>query len=107
MQILLNRECKGSIEYNETTSTKRFHQRQHGADPAGMGGFCATIEPPALTMDDTELRDHARQMLHAFATDLATPQSEHERAAKSMGLGMRGVDDTAAETRAEARLLSG
>lgn len=69
--------------------------------------FARTIEPPALTMDDTELRDHARQMLNAFATDLATPQSDHERAAKSKGLGKRGTNDTAAETHAEARLLSG
>jgi signal transduction histidine kinase len=69
--------------------------------------FARTIEPPALTMDDTELRDHARQMLYAFAADLRTLQSEHERAAKSKGLGKRGADDTAAETHAEARLLSG
>lgn len=69
--------------------------------------FARTIEPPALTMDDTELRDHARQMLHAISTDLAVPQSEQERCAKSRGLGKRGVDDTAAETHAEARLLSG
>src|SRR4051812_5305074 len=69
--------------------------------------FARTIEPPALTMDDVELRDHAKQMLHAFAVDLANPQSEHERAAKSKGLGKRGPDDTAAETHAEARLLSG
>lgn len=69
--------------------------------------FARTIEPPALTMDDVELRDHAKQMLHAFAADLAAPQSEHERIAKSRGLGKRGLDDTAAETHAEARLLSG
>lgn len=69
--------------------------------------FARTIEPPALTMDDVELRDHAKQMLHAFAADLATPQSEHEQIAKSRGLGKRGPDDTAAETHAEARLLSG
>jgi signal transduction histidine kinase len=46
-------------------------------------------------------------MLHAFAADLRTSQSEHERAAKSKGLGKRGTEDTAAETHAEARLLSG
>ena len=69
--------------------------------------FARTIEPPALTMDDTELRDHARQMLSAFAADLGTSQSEPERAAKSKGLGKRGEDDTAAEIHAEARLLSG
>jgi signal transduction histidine kinase len=69
--------------------------------------FARTIEPPALTMDDTELRDHARLMLLAFAQDLKRPQSDHERAAKSKGLGKRGDGDTAAETHAEARLLSG
>jgi len=69
--------------------------------------FARTIEPPALTMDDTELRDHARQMLMAFADDLTTAQSEGERDAKSKGLGKRGKNDTAAETHAEARLLSG
>lgn len=69
--------------------------------------FARTIEPPALTMDDVDLRDHAKQMLQAFAADLATPQSEFERSAKSRGLGKRGPDDTAAETHAEARLLSG
>lgn len=69
--------------------------------------FARTIEPAALTMDDTELRDHARQMLQAIAHDLGTPQTEQERAAKSKGLGRRGHDDTAAETHAEARLLSG
>jgi signal transduction histidine kinase len=69
--------------------------------------FARTIEPPALTMDDTELRDHARLMLLAFAADIATPQTEPQRAAKSKGLGQRGHEDTAAETHAEARLMSG
>lgn len=82
---------------------------QHNMEPIlqAWEDFARTIEPPALTMDDTELRDHARQMLQAFATDLATPQTEPERVAKSKGLGRRGSDDTAAETHAEARLLSG
>lgn len=69
--------------------------------------FARTIEPPALTMDDTDLRDHARQMLQAISADLATPQTEYERCVKSRGLGKRGEDETAAETHAEARLLSG
>lgn len=69
--------------------------------------FARTIEPAALTMDDAELRDHARQMLVTFAKDLSTEQSEDERSAKSQGLGKRSRADTAAETHAEARLLSG
>lgn len=69
--------------------------------------FARTIEPPALTMDDEALRDHARQMLHAFASDLATPQTARQQAEKSMGRGARGHRDTAAETHAEARLQAG
>lgn len=69
--------------------------------------FARTIEPPALTMDDVELRDHARQMLQAIADDLSTMQTDDERIAKSQGLGKRERADTAAETHAEARLLSG
>ena len=69
--------------------------------------FARTIEPPALTMDDVELRDHARQMLLTIADDLATTQTDEERTAKSQGLGRRERADTPAETHAEARLLSG
>jgi signal transduction histidine kinase len=69
--------------------------------------FARTIEPPALTMDDKALRDHARQMLTTIAADLKTSQSEQEQTEKSMGLGDRDHRDSAAETHAEARLLSG
>jgi signal transduction histidine kinase len=58
-------------------------------------------------MDDKALRDHAHQMLMAFAADLDHPQSDLERADKSKGMGQRDKQDTAAETHAEARLLSG
>ena len=69
--------------------------------------FARTIEPPALTMDDSELRDHARQMLLTIAADLDTPQSEQETDAKSKGQGKREQHPTAAEIHAEARLQSG
>lgn len=69
--------------------------------------FARTVEPPALTMDDEELRDHAHLMLIAFAADLDTPQSERQRVIKSEGMAERDGQDTAAETHAEARLLAG
>lgn len=69
--------------------------------------FARTIEPPALTMDDTELRDHARQMLTAVALDLDTPQTALERTEKSQGRAPPYEHDTAAETHAEARLAAG
>ena len=69
--------------------------------------FARTIEPPALTMDDVELRDHAKLMLTAIACDLDTPQTGFERSEKSQGRAPPAKDDTAAETHAAARLMSG
>lgn len=69
--------------------------------------FARTVQPPALTMDDAELRDHAHQMLNAIALDLKTSQTDREREEKSQGMGDRGHADTAAEIHAEARLLAG
>lgn len=69
--------------------------------------FARTVEPPALNMDDEALRDHAREMLLAFAGDLRTHQTDAQRDAKSKGLGRRDKAETAAEVHAESRLLSG
>jgi signal transduction histidine kinase len=69
--------------------------------------FARTIEPPALTMDRTSLRDHASAMLRVIAKDLTAGQSALEQSEKSKGHGLRDNDDTAAESHADARLLSG
>jgi signal transduction histidine kinase len=69
--------------------------------------FACTIEPPALTMGSVELRDHAQLMLTAIADDLDSPQTLLEQMEKSRGNAPRCHQDTAAETHAEARLLSG
>jgi signal transduction histidine kinase len=69
--------------------------------------FARTIEPPALTMDRTALRDHASAMLRVIAKDLTFSQTASEQSEKSKGQGPRDNDDTAAESHADARLLSG
>src|SRR3954469_13718509 len=69
--------------------------------------FARTIEPPALTMDRTALRDHASAMLRVIAKDLTARQTALEQSEKSKGQGPRDDDDTAAESHADARLLSG
>ncbi len=69
--------------------------------------FARTIEPPALTMDKRALRDHASAMLRVISKDLAGGQTDLEQSEKSMGRGLREDDDTAAESHADARLLSG
>src|SRR5690348_16720543 len=69
--------------------------------------FARTIEPPALTMDDDDLRDHAHQMLLVIANDLDTAQTDTERVTKSRGKGPCKRANTAAHIHAEARLRSG
>jgi len=69
--------------------------------------FARSIEPPALTMDRTALRDHASAMLRVIAKDLTAGQTPLEQSEKSKGHALRDTDDTAAESHADARLLSG
>jgi hypothetical protein len=69
--------------------------------------FARTIEPPALTMDRAALRDHASAMLRVIAKDLTARQTALEQSEKSKGQGPRDDNDTAAESHADARLLSG
>lgn len=68
--------------------------------------FASTILPGA-NLSSEELRDYVRQMLDAIATDLKTSQTSTAQALKSEGLGPRGNEDTAAESHADTRLVSG
>lgn len=69
--------------------------------------FARSHEPAASGMDHEALRNHAAQMLKAFAKDLATEQSRTESVDKSQARGPASVEDSAATTHGEARLLSG
>lgn len=69
--------------------------------------FAATVVPAAHAMDCTELRDHAAQMLAAIARDLRTTQTSKQQIAKSHGKGPVIEGETAAETHALTRLMSG
>lgn len=68
--------------------------------------FARTMETPGKPLGDVELRDHAELMLREIAADLLTEQTLREQRAKSLGHGPI-EDDTAAESHAMARLLSG
>ena len=65
--------------------------------------FARSCLPAAHHMSDLELRDHARQILHAIAVDLRTTQTPGEQAAKSKGLA--SVDSNAAETAAQTHAV--
>lgn len=68
--------------------------------------FARTILPEA-NLSRNELRDHARQMLEEISADLRTSQTKEEQALKSEGLAPRDEADTAAETHADTRLVTG
>jgi signal transduction histidine kinase len=71
--------------------------------------FAATVAHTGKHMDQKALRDHAAQILSEIADDLDAPQTDAEQVAKSRGQGERDPKDgdTAAETHADTRILSG
>ena len=71
--------------------------------------FAATLLPAAIDMNSAALRDHAEQILGAVCMDLKTSQNDEERERKSKGLTRSLIDapNTAAETHALLRALSG
>lgn len=104
------RECFHGNLVNSSTHTVRladFILKEMEPILQAWEEFAKTIEPPALTMDREALRDHASHMLKAIAIDLDTVQTKFEQSEKSKARGPQGEEDTAAETHAAARLLSG
>lgn len=72
----------------------------------GWEDFAKTILP-ANQMDQTGLRDHARNMLLVIADDLDRHQNESEQAAKSKGCGPKGNEQSWAEVHGDERHTSG
>lgn len=70
-------------------------------------GFAKSIVPASTTMNSTELRDHAEQMLRAIAADMGTGQTAAEQVDKSKGDAPELAGETAAQTHAVTRLMSG
>src|SRR5687767_8100661 len=69
--------------------------------------FAESSGPAAKGMDTVALRDHAAEMLKAIVTDLRTPQTAAEQAAKSTGDADSTTADTAAEVHGSGRAESG
>jgi signal transduction histidine kinase len=71
--------------------------------------FAATRQPAAQSMTQLALRDHIEEILRAIAQDLATPQTDSEQRAKSLGQAplLVGAPETAAQTHGLLRARSG
>jgi signal transduction histidine kinase len=65
--------------------------------------FARTIEPPALTMDCSALRDHAGLLLDSICADLDTAQSPAEQSQKSWGDAPQANADSYAHAHAADR----
>jgi hypothetical protein len=53
--------------------------------------FASTMTPAATTMNSSDLRDHAEQMLRVIAKDMSAAQTSEESIRKSQGEGLRGA----------------
>ncbi|MCQ4314325.1 sensor histidine kinase [Pseudomonas stutzeri] len=69
--------------------------------------FAMTIKPASTTMDPSDLRDHAEQMLRTIVADMQTTQTTAEQIDKSQGNAPESEDETAAETHAITRHMAG
>jgi hypothetical protein len=66
--------------------------------------FAATLLPAAVSMTQLALRNEAKEILEAVATDLSTAQTRQAQIDKSLGRAPKVMDapETAAQTRAIA-----
>lgn len=69
--------------------------------------FARTCAPASGSMDITDLRDHANEMLTVIAKDLATPQGDRAQAEKSKGNAPEDAVSTAATKHGADRAESG
>ena len=69
--------------------------------------FARTIAPSTGPITTIDLRDHAKQILEEIAADICKPQTTAASIAKSKGGGPTTEGNTASETHADTRILSG
>ncbi len=76
---------------------------------AAWDEFAATVDHDGKILDRKTLRDHAGEILLTIAEDLERPQTDDEQLEKSKGLSdsTSAGADTAAQTHADTRLVSG
>lgn len=69
--------------------------------------FAKTLTPAAITMTSLALRDHIQEILAFIVSDIKSAQSSEEQIEKSQGGKEKDASNTAAETHAALRLISG
>ena len=88
-------------------SLGEFIKRHHDEIIGEFSSFARTLIPPGSHLTETELRDHAADMLTAITRDLKTEQSGEEQVEKSEGHGLANVMEASGRLHAEARIEHG
>jgi signal transduction histidine kinase len=86
-----------------------FLEQEQEAILTEWEAFARTMLPASGDMTRIQLRDHAKEILHAIALDLRTYQSAHQQSEKAQGRAhvLLESDATAAQTHAVLRAASG
>jgi signal transduction histidine kinase len=69
--------------------------------------FAKTLMPPGAAMSETELRDHAEDVLTAVVQDMGFVQTSEEQSRKSQGRGSANVMQASGRLHADDRLQHG
>jgi signal transduction histidine kinase len=72
-----------------------------------FSAFARTLAPPEFHLTETDLRDHAEELLTAVAEDLRTAQTEDEQSRKSRGLGTAKIMAVSGRLHADGRIRHG
>jgi signal transduction histidine kinase len=84
-----------------------FIERHHDEIVGEFSAFARTLILPGSDMTETDLRDHAKDMLTAIALDLKTEQSVEEQSDKSKGQGWANVMAASGRLHADGRIEQG
>ena len=84
-----------------------FINRHHDQIISEFSGFARTLMPPGSDMTETDLRDHAKEMLVAIAQDLRAEQTAEQQSQKSKGHGSVNVMAASGRLHAEGRIQHG
>lgn len=85
----------------------QFIERHHDEIIGEFSAFARTLIPPGSGMTETDLRDHAEDMLTAIAHDLKTEQSIEEQSEKAKGHGSANAMGASGRLHAEGRIEHG
>lgn len=84
-----------------------FIERHHDEIIGEFSAFARTLILPSSHLTETDLRDHAQDMLTAIAQDLRTEQSADEQSEKAKGHGVANLMAISGRLHAEGRIEQG